>query len=320
MLPFAWRIAATARADLSWPRRLNKPFALLAYLLVTGQPATRRHLIDLLFDGPDDPLANLRWTLAELRHAIGAEFIAATRQGIAFNFACDHTLDVAALLGGDTSAYRGEFLAGLNVRGAPNFEAWVLSEGERLYAIWRQALAGELVAQETSGNYTAAIGVARRLLAADNLDEQWHRALMRLLAQAGQREAALAQFDWCCRLLKSELDVPPADETVALAQAIRQRMLAASTASASPTGAAAAALSPGTPAVDVPHNLPMPPTPFVGRNVELAEIAPAGFSGLPAVDFGRPRRHRQNPARAGDGRAPGPGRPVLGWRLPCRHG
>ena len=67
--------------------------------------------------------------------------------------------------------------------------------------------------------------------------------------------------------------MPVGDETVALAQAIRQRMLAASTASASPTGAAAAALSPGTPAVDVPHNLPMPPTPFVGRNVELAEIA-----------------------------------------------
>jgi DNA-binding SARP family transcriptional activator len=84
--------------------RGHKPLALLAYLLVTGQPATRRHLIDLLFDGPDDPHANLRWTLAELRRAIGGDFIAAARQEIAFNFTCEHTLDVAALLSGDTGA------------------------------------------------------------------------------------------------------------------------------------------------------------------------------------------------------------------------
>lgn len=254
--------------------RGHKPLALLAYLLVTGQPATRRRMIDLLFDGPDDPHANLRWTLAELRHAIGADFLAATRQEIAFNFACGHTLDVAALLGGDTGAYGGEFLAGLNVRGAPNFEAWVLSERERLDTFWRRALAAELVEHETSGNYTAAIGIARRLLAADNLEEQWHRALMRLLAQAGQREAALAQFDWCCRLLQSELDVPPSAETVALAQAIRQRTLAAAAASTSPTPSApAAASSSVNPPGDVPHNLPLPPTPFVGRTLELAEIA-----------------------------------------------
>ena len=71
-----------------------KPVALLAYLLVTGKAHTRQHLIDLLFDGPDDPKASLRWTLSELRRAIGADYILANRQQIAFNFDRDYWLDV----------------------------------------------------------------------------------------------------------------------------------------------------------------------------------------------------------------------------------
>ena len=43
-------------------------------------------VIDLLFDGPDDPKASLRWILSELRQAIGPEFIQADRRQIAFNF------------------------------------------------------------------------------------------------------------------------------------------------------------------------------------------------------------------------------------------
>lgn len=48
-----------------------RPVALLAYLIVTRKSHTRQHLIDLLFDGPDDPRAALRWTLSKIRKAIG---------------------------------------------------------------------------------------------------------------------------------------------------------------------------------------------------------------------------------------------------------
>ena len=52
-----------------------RPLALLAYLLLTRKSHSREHLIDLLFDGPDDPRAALRWTLSKLRKAIGSETI-----------------------------------------------------------------------------------------------------------------------------------------------------------------------------------------------------------------------------------------------------
>ena len=65
----------------------HRPLALLAYLVVTGKPHSRQHLVDLFFfDGPDDPRAALRWTLSKLRKAIGAHFIWADRQQIAFDF------------------------------------------------------------------------------------------------------------------------------------------------------------------------------------------------------------------------------------------
>ena len=48
-----------------------RPLALLVYLLITGQAHSRDHLVDLLFEGPNDPKAALRWTLTKVRKAIG---------------------------------------------------------------------------------------------------------------------------------------------------------------------------------------------------------------------------------------------------------
>src|SRR5450755_1641907 len=44
--------------------------ALLGYLIATGTPQSRQALCDLLWDGPDDPRAELRWSLSKLRPAI----------------------------------------------------------------------------------------------------------------------------------------------------------------------------------------------------------------------------------------------------------
>jgi len=45
----------------------KKTRALLAYLAVSGKPQLREHLCTLLWDGPDDPRAQLRWSLSKLR-------------------------------------------------------------------------------------------------------------------------------------------------------------------------------------------------------------------------------------------------------------
>jgi len=59
------------------------------------------------------------------------------------------------------------------------------------------------------------------LVAHDPFREASHRLLIEILAQAGDRAAALGQFEACRDLLASELDAEPEAETLALAEAIR---------------------------------------------------------------------------------------------------
>jgi DNA-binding SARP family transcriptional activator len=201
--------------------------ALLAYLVVTGKPHSRQHLVDLFFfDGPDDPRAALRWTLSKLRKAIGADFISADRQQIGFDFDNDYWLDVTAFEeNGGLDLYRGDFLEGLYVRDAPGFEDWAFYERERLRDRYQVVLEQQLAKHENQGDDLAAIEVAHQLLRMDNLREDWYRYLMRGYARIGKRDAALTQFRRCQQVLQAELGVEPAVETTELAEAIQQGRL-----------------------------------------------------------------------------------------------
>ena len=51
--------------------RGRKAWALLGYVVLADRPPSRKRLAELLFADADDPLGALRWTLAELRRALG---------------------------------------------------------------------------------------------------------------------------------------------------------------------------------------------------------------------------------------------------------
>ena len=51
----------------------KKTRALLAYLVATRRPHTRAQLCALLWDGPDDPRAQLRWSLTKVRPLVDSE-------------------------------------------------------------------------------------------------------------------------------------------------------------------------------------------------------------------------------------------------------
>jgi alpha-glucoside transport system substrate-binding protein len=206
-----------AAVDLSGYR----PLALLAYLLVTKKAHRRGHLIDLLFDGPDDPRAALRWTLSKIRKAIGDEYILADRGEISFNFQSDFWLDVTAFESGEIELFQGDFLEGLYLRNAIRFEEWLLFERERLRGQYQAGLEKQLDLHKRQPDYAAVVITAQQLLKLDNLREDWHRALMEAYARLGKRTAALEQFELCRQVLRAEWEMDPAPETVALAQAIR---------------------------------------------------------------------------------------------------
>jgi predicted ATPase len=120
------------------------------------------------------------------------------------------------------------------------------------------------------GRYGEGIEAARRLLSLEPWSEEGHQQLMKLLAASGQRNAALAQFETCRRLLADELGVEPSPETKALVEAIRSGdwkvPQAVQVETAAPT-------SPVEPELLPPHNLRAAITSFVGRQVEQAQIA-----------------------------------------------
>jgi alpha-glucoside transport system substrate-binding protein len=199
----------------------GRPLALLAYLLVTKKSHRREHLIDLLFDGPDDPRAALRWTLTKIRKAIGDEYILSDREKISFNLESDFWLDVSAFEAGEIELYHGDFLEGLYLRNAIRFEEWLLFERQRIRGQYQGGLEKQLELHKQQGEYAAVVITAQGLLKLDNLREDWHRALMEAFARLGKRATALDQFELCRQVLRAEWDVDPAPETQALAEAIR---------------------------------------------------------------------------------------------------
>src|SRR5262245_7513302 len=66
----------------------KKTRALLGYLVATGREHTRDRLCSLLWDGPDDPRAQLRWSLSKLRAVVDSkqtERLVATRDHVGFH-------------------------------------------------------------------------------------------------------------------------------------------------------------------------------------------------------------------------------------------
>ena len=273
----------------------DKVWALLVYLALAADRAHRRSaLAGLLW--PDQPeqtaRTNLRQALARLRQAIGDEhatppFLLVEREQIQFNAASDHDCDVteffALLAACATHAhrqdatcavcakrraeavahYRGPLLDKFQISDSDLFEEWATVARERLHQQALAALDALATYHERREEYAEALRFSLRQLDLDPWREEAHRQAMRVLALNGQRSAALAQYERCRVTLAAELGVEPAPETTSLYERIRANRLADGHGSDDPLA---------LPAVR-PHNLPVQPTPFLGRQAELAALA-----------------------------------------------
>ena len=228
----------------------NKAQALLYYLAVTGQPHSRDQIATLLWDEMTDTQAkkNLRTVLPDLRRLLN-DHLLLDRQMIAFQRNSPYWLDVEVFrrdlapgqTGLDLTArqavvdlYQGEFLSGFFVHKASAFDVWVVGQREELHTLLVMAL-GALVNDYAQGmNWAAAIAANRRLLGLEPWSEPAHRQQMLLLAQMGERSAALAQYETCQRILAAEFGVAPLPETTGLYEQIRTGEIAQSATNRQP--------------------------------------------------------------------------------------
>ncbi len=261
----------------------DKVRALLAYLAVeSGWPHRRQTLAGLLW--PERPDRNARQNLSQalfnLRRAIGDRqasppFLLITPQTLQFNQASDYELDTALFtellaavkehphrrlrecetclvrLQRAVTLFRGEFLAGFSVENSLAFEEWSLLERERYHRLLVDALRRLAEAYRQRGEYEAALLYARRWVGLEPWQEEAHRQVMRLLAYAGQYNAALAQYESCRLTLAEELSIEPSVEL----QTLKARIQAARDGRR--------------------HTFrpPFEPVLLIGREKELAQIA-----------------------------------------------
>ncbi len=211
----------------------NKVFTLWAYLLLKGRrPIPRDHLAYVLW--PDasesEARANLRRHLHLLRKQLpappqNAPWILSARQTVQWNPEADYWLDAAALEAFDVEkadksdwaslieACRGDLLEGF-------YDDWILAERAHLRQRYIQLLEQRITDQKRQGDSQGVVYTTRRLLTVDPLREESYRELMELHYRAGDRAAALREFEKCRTMLQSELDAEPMPETLALRDAI----------------------------------------------------------------------------------------------------
>ncbi len=239
--------------------RSQKTLVLLAYLISQARPLTRDHLAGLFW-----PETTQKQALGHLRRALHnlsknlPGCLDVNRRTAAFHAQAPATVDIrrfealaeqkdVASMSEAAALLRAPFLEGVYISDNPELESWILGEQERwrLRAITLLEILTQTVLR--TGDYDHALSCARRLTHIDPLHEQYHRRLMHLYVKTGQRQAALAQYETCRRLLAEELGAAPSPETDALYQRIRQ-------------------------APSLHHNLPPTPTPFIGRQAELQRL------------------------------------------------
>ena len=211
----------------------RKAQALLAFLgMQPDRRISREAAADLLWTdrGPEQARHSLRQSLLVLRRTPAGPLIqtdADTMWTEASRLWVDAVAMQTALAGGTPDAlaygaslYRGPLLA-LMPSVSSGFDDWVRPERARLARVAADILRRLAAAQIESGDFNTAAATATTLIGLDPLDEPAQRLRMTCLARCGRRAEALLQFETFTRILKTELDVGPDRETVALAEQIR---------------------------------------------------------------------------------------------------
>jgi DNA-binding SARP family transcriptional activator/tetratricopeptide (TPR) repeat protein len=204
---------------------------LLGYLMLNAheRPADRDRVAFSLW--PDSPERGARRALSSALHRIhgllpdSVDWLVASRDSLRLG---DAWLDIdafAALTGSEEPAdwraavdlYAGDLLAGVDVE-------WVEEPRAELRDRATGLLARIAAEREAAGDLAGGLGWARRWSQADPLDEDAHRAVMRLYARLGRHTAALEHYGTLTRRLEVELAVAPQEETGRLARQIRSEL------------------------------------------------------------------------------------------------
>ncbi len=252
---------ADAPPELLW----RKHVALLVYLARSPRRSrTREHLTGLLWSDRDERQArhSLSEALRVLRRALGDERLLADVDQVrlapdAVTLDCDRFAELCERRDWTTAAalVDGEFLEGLAIPEATDFENWLAAERAQWRAQALEALVQGVAAALARGDAAEAARVGLRAVALDRTSEPAARAAMRALTLAGDRAAALRLADELAHALHDTIGAAMSDETARLVARVRDTRVGRRVVAAPP--------------------MARPRPPLVCRAVELATLTAA---------------------------------------------
>ena len=220
----------TDGADVTSLLRHPKRVALLSYLAVARPRGFHSRDILLSVFWPEHDTSHARMSLRQglyaLRCELGSDVIVTHGAvDVALNrdrCLCDATEFDAAVAAGEldgaVALYQGPFLDGLFLSGVPEFERWVEVERDRLARAYSEAL--ENLAGQARDNVVATKRW-RQLADHDPYNSRATLQLMKALATAGDRTAAIQVAVKHTSLLQNVLETNPDPEVLELARQLR---------------------------------------------------------------------------------------------------
>ncbi len=207
----------------------RKALALLAFVTLEGGVARGRLAGMLWSDLPEEAARNnLRKELFRLRETPLAPLLEVTATHVALQPIHSDVAQFETLAKTEANAalelYQGEFLMGLEINAATEFEVWLEQKREYLRSIATQLWAAQATQLEASTDLRGALAAHQALLQLDGLQEVHHRQIMRLHWRLGERAAALERFDALEQMLKNEFGLKPLPETLELLERIERAL------------------------------------------------------------------------------------------------
>ncbi len=211
------------------PRRL----ALLALLARAGtRGMTRDKIVGLIWPDTEEERARrlLTQALYAVRREMGDEDAILGMQELRLN-AQIVTSDVAEFaeaidegqLERAAKLYRGPFIDGFRLTGAPEFERWAEDERAALAHTFTATLEKLAKQAGSRGEHAAAVEWWRTLASHDPLNSRVALGLMHALVATGDRHAAIQHARLYEALVEQELEMDPDAEVVALAKRLREQ-------------------------------------------------------------------------------------------------
>lgn len=266
----------------------ERPKTLLAYLLLHQQAAISRQRLAYAF-WPDSAEEQARTNLRNLLHTLRCSlpdadsYLQMDTHTVRWSPEAIYTLDVADFqaawhvsvqtrdvtnrrhaLETAVSLYKGLLLPG-------NYDDWLIPIREDLQQTYQEALRQLALLLVDIEDYQTAVHYARLLQREDRLAETAVILLMQVYAQLGDQTAVHRTYQNCVASLREELDAEPCLETqAAFAAALRQA--AGSSLPLSSENEGDTLIHVRSSPRQSPQ-LPPQPTPFIGREKELAKLA-----------------------------------------------